>query len=181
VDISSSSFLKETFLMAHLARPELRGMTNRMLSHLLYKDLSNGQHYRDEIARRVTIGDPEAVWIWANIDLNYTPRIQTPSSQPVNGKSPPDIRDAVGRVMDNLQPISPLMTTMLNSGWDYSDPQNLMQWTPDKVIDFLKTLEWQPRQYYDDLSEKRRTTLIMIIDAYGRWYRKQIDQAVMRS
>jgi hypothetical protein len=155
--------------MNYISDSDLRRMTLAQLNHGLLTDPSNGHRYRPEINRRIAAGDPEAITTYGNAKpisrLHPVPPLQ---------KNPPDIRDIWVEVRRGQQPMTRLATVILNSGWDYIDPIGKMGMLPEAVEDFLKSLEFQPDQYYTELPEEMQRVLNMIFDVYGRWYRRQV-------
>jgi hypothetical protein len=154
--------------MAYVSDADLRRMTLQQLSHAYLTDPPNAHRYRPEINRRIAAGDPEALAIYGNGRTKPHPVPLQPTL-----KSPPDIRQDWYEVKQDGWPMTRLATTILNSGWDFTDPIGKMTMPPEAVEDFLRGLEWQPDQFYRELPPEMQRTLVMIIDVYGRWYRRQ--------
>jgi hypothetical protein len=161
----------EDSIMAYLAAYPLLQMSIRELSKELLLNEANDFIYRREIKRRLDANDPQALEMWG-FTLNRRPT--TGPFQPVSSSEVPDIRPLWEQVLLNNVPLTDLAKIILASEWRYNDPKGLMKMSPEAVRDFLESLEWQPMQYYRDLSEERQKTLYMITDVYGRWYRQQI-------
>ena len=169
--------------MPYITESALRSTPANLLVQGFVKDRSNAERYREEILRKL-VDDPLMQAIWNGTLLQPVNRSQPVSSQPIYQPSPtspqpvisPDIRPKWQEVFQSFEPISSLATVLLTSGWNFIDPRGLMKMPPEAVEDFLRSLEWQPYEYYNMLSSERQKTLYMMIDVYGRWYRQQKAQ-----
>jgi hypothetical protein len=87
------------------------------------------------------------------------------SSQPVR---PGYGRQILLDVIENRKAYCHAATMILNSGWNFIDPEGLMRKSPEEIQDFLQQCA-DEISMYNDMFATRRNLLKMVIDAWLRW------------
>jgi hypothetical protein len=80
--------------------------------------------------------------------------------------------DAVYAENPDLISLRPLAQTILDSGWDFKDPDPKgMSYDPIGNRSFVEDFAYRDK-YWDDLVAKGQRKWNTIIDAYNRWWRR---------
>jgi hypothetical protein len=155
------------------SRKELDVMSEVELKEKLYLDPGWAADYRSAIDRLRARTMPNS---------NYRPeKSMTPAKESVDIARL--VRSSVGRIRPeededfsvrdpNLGSLRPLAETILNSGWDFTDPDPKgMHYDPIGNRAFVEDFAYRDK-YWDDMVARGQRKWNTIIDAFNRWLRQ---------